>query len=89
MQWIQIGLRIVPFIFGAVQAVERLITSAKGKDKQDAAVAMVGTLLTTIEGVTGEEYANNDAVQAATRKVIDAVVALQNVLASVAAKKVA
>ena len=81
MGWVAIGLRLAPLIIGAVQAVERLVTSAKGKAKQDAAIDMVATVLAAVEGAAGQDLLNDAAVQDATRKVIDAVVALQNVIA--------
>ena len=86
MGWLVIGFKLVPLIIGAVQAVERLVSGAKGKDKQDAAVDMVGAMLATIEGATGRELLDDAAVQEATRQVIDAVVALQNCIAKRAAK---
>jgi len=82
MGWVTIGLKLAPLIIGAVQAVERLVRSAHGKDKQDAAVDMIGAMLAAIEGSAGRDILNDAEVQLATRKVIDAVVALQNVIAT-------
>ncbi len=86
MGWVTIGLKLAPLIIGCVQAIERLVKGAHGKDKQDAAVDMIGTVLAATEGLAGKDLLEDAAVQAATRKVIDAVVALQNVIATRAAK---
>lgn len=82
MGWLTVGLKLAPLIIGAVHAIEGLVTSKHGKDKQDAAVDLVGVMLAAIEGTAGRDLLNDAAVQDATRRVIDAVVALQNVIAS-------
>ena len=44
MQWIALGMKLLPFIVEAVQWVEKFITQ-KGQYKQDAAVYMVRSIL--------------------------------------------
>jgi len=79
--WLVIAARIVPLVWTAVQAVERLV-KGKGQEKQDAAVDLVGDLLATVEGAAGKDLLNDAAVVAAVRRLIDAVVAVQNVIAT-------
>lgn len=79
MQWVALGMKLLPFIVEAVQWVEKFITQ-KGKYKQDAAVYMVRSILGVAEQGTNKDLLDDDDVESATRKVIDAVVALQNVI---------
>jgi len=81
MKWITLGTKLFPLIIMAVQAVEKLLTAKHGKDKQDAAVDLVGVWLTTLEAGLNKDLLDNAEVQAAMRKLIDAYVAWQNVLA--------
>ena len=80
MGWLSLGMKLFPFIVEAVSWVEKFIT-AKGRRKQDAAVYMVKATLGLVEQGAGRDLLNDDEVEAATRKVIDAVVALQNIVA--------
>ena len=80
MQWIALGMKLLPFIVEAVQWVEKFITQ-KGQYKQDAAVYMVRSILGVAEQGANKDLLNDDDVESATRKVIDAVVALQIVIA--------
>jgi hypothetical protein len=79
MGFVQIGLKLLPYIVEAVQWVEKFITS-KGKYKQDAAVYMVKSILGVAERGVDRDILDDDEVESATRKVIDAVVALQNLI---------
>ena len=81
MGFVQIGLKLLPYIVEAVQWVEKFITS-KGKYKQDAAVYMVKSILGVAERGMDRDILDDDEVESATRKVIDAVVELQNLIAS-------
>ena len=81
MGFVQIGLKLLPYIVEAVQWVERFITT-KGKYKQDAAVYMVKSILGVAERGVDRDILDDDEVESATRKVIDAVVALQNLIKS-------
>jgi hypothetical protein len=53
----------------------------KGKEKQDQVVALVKTLLGASNALTQRTLAGDEDVEKATRGVIDAVVALQKILA--------
>ena len=83
MKWIEIGFRIGPLIIAAVQGVERIVRGAKGKDKQDEAMALVGTMLEAIEGITSKDLLDDVEVQRAVRAAMDAIVNVQNVIAAV------
>lgn len=72
-------LRIVPLVVTAIGAVERVV-SAKGKAKQDAAVALVTDLAPLVETTIPQVVINVPQVQDALREVIDAIVALNNVV---------
>jgi len=80
MGWVTLGMKLLPYIVEAVQWVEKFITT-KGQYKQDAAVYLVKSVLGIAEIGTAKDLLDDDEVEAATRKVIDAVVALQNVVA--------
>ena len=80
MGWIALGMKLLPFIVEAVSWVEKFI-NAKGKYKQDAAVYMVKSILGVAESGANRDLLNDDEVEEATRKVIDAVVALNNIVA--------
>ena len=86
MNWIVGALKIVPLIIAAVRAVERM-SSKKGKEKQDEAIALVGDLVPLIEASIGRDVVNETDVQSAMRKVIDAVVELQNVVDGVVQRR--
>ena len=81
MAWIALGMKLLPFIVDAVQWVEKFITQ-KGQYKQDAAVYMVKSILGIVEQGTNKDLLNDDDVETATRAVIDAIVKLNNVIAS-------
>ena len=77
--WLTIGMKLLPYIVEAVKWVEQFVTT-KGKYKQDAAVYMVKSILGVAEVGTDRDLLDDEDVEEATRKVIDAVVALQNVV---------
>ena len=81
MGFLQIGLKLLPYIVEAVQWVERFITT-KGKYKQEAAVYMGKSSLGVAERGMDRDILDDDEVESATRMVIAAVVALQNLIAS-------
>jgi predicted amino acid dehydrogenase len=82
----QMVVKAIPVIVAAIGAVEKL-SDKKGKDKQDAAVAIVGDLIPLIESTIPREIVDEGQVQDAIRQVIDAIVALQNVVRDVITKK--
>lgn len=81
MKWISIGLKLLPFIVEAVNWVEKFIMK-KGVEKQNAAVKMTLSMLGIAEEAMNKDIMNDKDVEEATRRVIDAVVALQNLLSS-------
>ena len=80
MKWIQIGLKLLPYIVSAVQSIERFFTTGKGKAKEDAAVATVHGILEMVEAGAGKDLLDNDKVQEAVRNVMKAVVSLENII---------
>ena len=74
-------MRLFPFIVEAVNWVEKFV-SGKGVAKQDAAVYMIKAGLGVAEQAIDRDILNDEEVEAATRKVIDAYVALQNLIAN-------
>jgi len=81
MAWLTLGMKLLPYIVEAVQWVEKFITT-KGQYKQDAAVYMVKSILGVVEKGIDRDLLDDDDVESATRKVIDAVVSLQNIIAN-------
>ena len=80
MGWIALGMKLLPYIVEAVQWTEKFI-KGKGKYKQDSAVYMVKSILGIVEQGTNRDLLDDDEVEASTRKVIDAIVSLNNLLA--------
>lgn len=87
MQWLEIGFRVAPYIVAAVSAVEKFLKGAKGKEKQDAALDMIGTFVLAAEGAVGKDLLDDTQVQIAARNAIDAFVAFQNTVAAVKAAR--
>jgi hypothetical protein len=81
MGFLALGLKLLPMIVEAISWVERFITQ-KGQYKQDAAVYMVKAILGVVETGAARDLLNDDEVEAATRKCIDAIVSLQNLIAA-------
>jgi hypothetical protein len=78
--WITVGLKLLPLIVEAVNWVERFVTR-KGKEKQDAAIQICVSMLGIAEAAIEKDIFEDSEVEAAARKTIDAVVALQNIIA--------
>ena len=83
MKWIQLVTTIAPLIVGAVHAIERVVRGAKGKEKQDAAVDFLMTVLAGVETGLSRDLLNDAKVQEAIRSAIDAIVNIENVIAAV------
>tara|TARA_R110000824_G_scaffold27017_5_gene92273 strand:- start:1415 stop:1672 length:258 start_codon:yes stop_codon:yes gene_type:complete len=79
MGWITLGMKLLPYIVEAVGWVEKFVTR-KGREKQDAAVYMVKSIVGVAEIADGRDLLDDEEVEDATRKVIDAVVALNNIV---------
>lgn len=75
-------LKLIPVIVTAVKLVEGML-SKKGKEKQDAAVLLVGEIIPLIEGSIEKELLNEQTVQSALRDTIDAIVKLMNVITKI------
>ena len=79
MRWFEMGMKLFPLIDEAVNWVEKFV-KAKGKYKQDAAVYMVKATLGLVETGAGKDLLDDADVEKATREVIDAIVALNNLV---------
>tara|TARA_R110001583_G_scaffold75688_2_gene208087 strand:- start:364 stop:621 length:258 start_codon:yes stop_codon:yes gene_type:complete len=76
--FIKAGLTLLPMILDAVTWVERFV-NRRGKAKQDACVELVKSMVGIAEETTPLDLSDAE-VDTATRRVIDAVVALQNLV---------
>jgi len=79
-KWTATGVSFLPYIMQATTIVE-MISSAKGSDKKAQALELVKFFLSTSEEVAGHDLLNDDEVVNAAGSVIDAIVALQNIVA--------
>lgn len=80
---LKIAIGIAGAAIPAVSQVEHgieVLKSAKGKAKQDAALELVKSSLEIAEQAAEKDLLNDPEVETATRSVMDAIVALQNVL---------
>ena len=77
--FLQKAMSLVPYIIEAVGWVEKFI-KGKGKVKQDSAVSLVLSMLDISREVTKKQLLENKSVEDCARKVIDAVVALENAI---------
>ena len=83
MKWINVGIKLLPFILSCVQAVEGFLKGTKrGEEKENAAVAMVHAILQTIEAGIDKDLLNDTDVNVAVRQVMQAIVSLENLVAS-------
>ena len=83
MQWVALGIKILPLVISAVQFVERLIKGEKkGAEKHAEVRQFILDLLTGSEGLTGRDLLNDEAVSKLIDNVIIAVVAAQNGIAA-------
>ena len=78
--FLQKAMSLVPYIVDAVQWIEKCFTSGKGKQKQDAAIQLVLSMLHISQQVTQKQLLSSATVDQCARKVIDAVVALENAI---------
>lgn len=86
LAWIRMGLKVVPLVMSAIGAIEK-VAEKKGQAKQDAAVGLVSELLPAIESAISRDVVDDAKVQTGLRAVIDAVVALLNVIEDVKVKR--
>lgn len=87
-------LQLVPLVITSIKAVERLIVRSPeqsqdefNRERQDAAVDLVGDLVPLIEGYIAKDVIDDELVQAALRKVIDTIISLSNVVRDVQTKR--
>lgn len=82
----RLGLNIVEQVVPAVGTAERIVVDLKkphtGQEKQDLAFALVKASLESAEDIAGKDLLSDPDVEQATRGVIDATVALQNIIAA-------
>ena len=76
---LQIAAAAIPGV-GAIEAVAQAIPGLHGKAKQDAVIDLVKNALLAAESITDKDLLSDPDVEAATRGVIDAVVALNNLV---------
>jgi hypothetical protein len=82
MKWINVGLKLLPYVLSCVQAVEIFIKGkGRGVEKEDAAVGMVHAVLQTVEAGLDRDLLNDADVNLAVRQVMQALVALENIVA--------
>jgi hypothetical protein len=77
VNWLKLGLQLVPAIVSAIHAVEQLV-NRKGADKENMAVDAVAAGLQIAEGLAGRDLVRDAAVEPAVRDFMRAYVALQN-----------
>jgi len=83
MKWLNVSLKLLPFILSCVQAVEGFLKGPKrGVEKENAAVAMTHAILQTIEAGVDKDLLNDEDVNRAVRACMQAFVALENIVAS-------
>lgn len=86
----KVGITVLNAVIPGVSVVEtiaRQIPALKGKQKQDAVVELVKQSLATAENFAAKDLADDADVEQATRGVIDAVVALNNLIAAKSAAR--
>lgn len=74
-------IKVLGRIVEGINVVEVIMNLAKGKDKQDAVVELMKQALKEIEERTGKNLVNDEEIEEASRKVIDAIVAFNNLIA--------
>lgn len=79
-KWTAVGVSFLPYIMQAVSVVE-MVSSAKGADKKAQALELVKFFAATSEDIAGKDLVNDAEVITAAGSLIDAIVALQNIVA--------
>jgi hypothetical protein len=78
MVFLNVLLKIVGFVPTIINLVESLFGKKTGQQKQDAAVSLVGQLITASEAVSGKDIVDQAAFQEGLRMVIDGTVKMLN-----------
>jgi hypothetical protein len=81
-------LTVIPLAVRAVEILAGRAGDLKGKQKQDAAVAIVVDAVAVTEAIVGRDLLRDEEIDTAMRAVIDAIVALQNIVTSKAAARI-
>ena len=82
-RWVGMAFAVVKAVVPGVAQIESVAKAfphLKGVDKQNAVVELVKASLNAAEFITDRDLLNDPEVEKATRAVIDAVVAFQNVV---------
>ena len=88
-KWVKLGIGVARVMIPAVAKVEtiaRSLPSLKGPATQDAVIELVTASVLASETIADRDLLNDPEVEKATRGIVDAVVAFQNVLAKKAAQ---
>ena len=81
MGFLAIGLCLLPYIVSCISSVEQFLKSGQtSEQKEDACVGMVHAILMTVESGADRDLLNDAEVNQATREIMQAVVALQNII---------
>lgn len=83
-RWVGMAFAVAKAVIPGVAQIEsvaKIFPQLKGVDKQNAVVALVKASLQASEFVADRDLLNDPEVEKATRAVIDAVVAFQNIVA--------
>lgn len=83
-KWVKLGIGVARVMIPAVAKVEtiaRSLPSLRGQQKQDAVIELVKASVLASESIADRDLLNDPEVERATRAIVDAVVAFQNVLA--------
>lgn len=81
MKWVEVAVKLLPLVGSAIRIVENLFGNKSSKEKQDAAVEIVGEMITALELSFDKELLDVPEFQILLRKLIDDAVAIQNFVA--------
>lgn len=79
-KWSSVGVSFMPYI-GQAMAIVEMLSSLKGQAKRKQAVDLTKLLVTSSEQFAGRDLVNDAEVVKAVEAVMDAQVALQNLIA--------
>jgi len=83
-KWIKFAVTVASAAIPGVAQIEtiaRSMPALKGKAKQDAVVELIKASVLASESVADRDLLNDPDVEKATRAIVDAVVAFQNIVA--------
>jgi hypothetical protein len=88
MKWVEAAIKLLPLVAGAINSVQKLFEGKSGKDKQDAAVEIIGQMIQALEISIDKELLDVPEFQVLLRKLIDDSVEIQNFIAKWKANRV-